>query len=264
MNNGTYKVINDIYTKTGFLDKYGGSVWVTVILLLVFFVIISYYHVFNNLQPIKADWINQRCNPRVIPFAGLINPPDPEKMSAFEFTSQNFTGCIQTILTDIVGVFLAPFKYLIHSFTKILDGLLEAVQEIRKLFNSIRNATGSVSSEIMGKVLAILIPIQYMVIKIKDLVNKTQGIMLSGIYMLMGVYQTLIAAFGSIIQIVSSILISIAAIMIVLYFIPFGLGIPFAIPLLITFIMTLVPGIMIYIIQVMILKQWVNPLPGLP
>jgi hypothetical protein len=52
--------------------------------------------------------------------------------------------------------------------------------------------------------------------------------------------------------------------MMVLYLIPFGLGIPFAIPLLITFIMTLVPGIMIYIIQVMILKQWVNPLPGLP
>ena len=264
MNNETYTVINEIYRKSGYLDKYGGSLWVTVILLLVFFIIISYYHVYNNLQPIKADLANQRCNPRVIPFAGLINPPDPAKMSAFEFTSQNFTGCIQTILTDIIGVFLAPFKYLIHSFTNILDGLLEAVQEIRKLFNSIRNAVGSVSTEIIGKILAVLIPIQYMVIKTKDIMNKTQGIMTSGIYMLMGVYQTLIATFGSIIQIVSSILISIASIMMVLYLIPFGLGIPFAIPLLITFIMTLVPGIMIYIIQVMILKQWVNPLPGLP
>ena len=264
MNTDTYKIINELYNKTGFLDKYGGSLWVTVILVLIFFVIISYYQVYNNLQPITADWINQRCNPTVIPFAGLINPPDPKKMSAFEFTSANFTGCIQNILTDIIGVFLAPFQYLISSFTTILNGLLEAVQEIRKLFNSIRTAVGGVSSEIMGKVLAIMIPIQYMVIKIKDIMNKTQGIMLSGIYMLMGVYQTLIASFGAIIQIVSSILISIATIMLVLYFIPFGLGIPFAIPLLIAFIMTLVPGIMIYIIQVMVLKQWVNPLPGIP
>ena len=58
MNNETYTVINEIYRKSGYLDKYGGSLWVTVILLLVFFIIISYYHVYNNLQPIKADWAN--------------------------------------------------------------------------------------------------------------------------------------------------------------------------------------------------------------
>ena len=98
----------------------------------------------------------------------------------------------------------------------------------------------------------------------KDIMNKTQGIMSTSIFMLMGIYQTLIASFGAIIQIVSTILISLATVMIILYFIPFGFGIPFAIPLLIIFIMTLVPGIMIYIIQVMVLKQWVNPLPGLP
>jgi|TARA_B110000967_G_C18801189_1_gene518548 hypothetical protein len=264
MNNGTYKVINDLYSKTGFLDKYGGSLWISIILVLIFFVIISYYQVFNNLQPIKADWFNQRCNPMVMPFAGLINPPDPKKMSAFDFTSQNFTGCIQSILTDIIGVFLAPFHYLINSFTNILNGLHDAVQEIRKLFNSIRTATADVSSDVMGKILNVLIPIQYMVIKVKDIMNKTQGVVLAAIYMLMGVYQTLIASFGAIIQIASSILISIATIMMVLYFLPFGLGIPFAIPLLIIFIMTLVPAIMVYIIQVMILKQLVNPLPGIP
>jgi hypothetical protein len=265
MNDGSgYKVINDLYSKTGFMDKYGGSLWISIILVLLFFVIISYYQVFNNLQPIKADWINQRCNPMVIPFAGLINPPDPKKMSAFDFTSQNFTGCIQSILTDIIGVFLAPFRYLISSFTNTLNGLNGAVQEIRKLFNSIRNATSGVSRDVMEKVLSVLIPIQYMVIKVKDIISKTQGVVLAGIYTVMGVYQILIASFGSIIQIASSILISIASIMMVLYFLPFGLGIPFAIPLLITFIMTLVPGIMVYIIQVMILKQLVNPLPGIP
>ena len=52
--------------------------------------------------------------------------------------------------------------------------------------------------------------------------------------------------------------------MIILYFIPFGFGIPFAIPLLVIFIMLLVPSIIVYIIQVMVLKKWVNPLPGIP
>ena len=39
MNNETYTVINEIYRKSGYLDKYGGSLWVTVILLLVFFIV---------------------------------------------------------------------------------------------------------------------------------------------------------------------------------------------------------------------------------
>ena len=116
----------------------------------------------------------------------------------------------------------------------------------------------------MGKVLNILIPIQFIVIKVKDIMNKTQGIMLSGIFMLMGIYQTITASFGAIIQIISTILIAIASIMIILFFIPFGFGLPFAIPLLVIFIMILVPGIMVYIIQVMVLKKWVNPLPGIP
>ena len=263
-NDNVLSVINKIYSKTGFLDKYGGSLWATVILGIVFFIAISYYQIYNNIQPIKADWINQRCKPSVMPFAGLINPPDPKKMSAFEFTAQNFTGCIQSILADIIGIVLSPFYYLINSFTAILDVLQESVQAIRNILSRIRSAVTSVSQEVMEKILSILIPIQYIVIKMKDIMNKTQGVMLTSIYMLMGTYQTLIASFGAIIQIVSTILISLATIMIILYFIPFGFGLPFAIPLLIIFIMTLVPGIMIYIIQVMVLKQWVNPLPGLP
>ena len=259
-----FSVINKLYNKVGFLEKYGGSLWMTVIVILVFFIAISYYHIYNNLQPIKADWANQRCNPTVMPFAGLINPPDPKKMSAFDFTAQNFTGCIQNILSDIAGIFLAPFYYLVNSLTKTIDGLNASVQAIRGVLNTIRNSVSKVSSEVMGKVLNIMIPIQQIVIKIKDTINKTQGVMLTSIYMLMGIYQTITASFGAIIQIIMAFLMTIASIMTILFFIPFGFGIPFAIPLLVIFIMILVPGIMVYIIQVMVLKKWVNPLPGIP
>lgn len=259
-----FSVINKLYNKVGFLEKYGGSLWMTVIVILVFFIAISYYYIYNNLQPIKADWVNQRCNPTVMPFAGLINPPDPKKMSAFDFTAQNFTGCIQNILSDIAGTFLAPFYYLVNSLTKTIDGLNASVQAIRGVLNTIRNSVSKVSSEVMGKVLNIMIPIQQIVIKIKDTINKTQGVMLTSIYMLMGVYQTITASFGAIIQIIMAFLMTIASIMTILFFIPFGFGIPFAIPLLVIFIMILVPGIMVYIIQVMVLKKWVNPLPGIP
>jgi phage-related protein len=253
--------INNIYDKSGFLDKYGGSLWLTVLIGLVFFVAISYYYIYNNLQPIKADWLNQRCNPMVIPFAGLINRPD--NMSAYDFTAENFNYCIQTILQDIVGVFLAPIYYLVNVLNKVLSGISEAIQAIRKLMDSIRNSLSNVSSEIMGRSLNIMIPVQQIVMKIKDLLSKSQGVMTTSIFTLLGAYDTLRSVIGSIVGIVVAILISIGVLIYALFVIPFGFGIPFAIPLLVMFILIAVPGIMVYIIQVMILKKMVSPIPGL-
>jgi len=55
-----------------------------------------------------------------------------------------------------------------------------------------------------------------------------------------------------------------AVIISILFMIPFGLGLPGAIPLLVIFLIILIPGILVYIVQVMILKKMVNPLPGIP
>ena len=62
--------VNNLYNKKGFLEKYGTDVWISVIIFLIFFISTSYYHIFNNIQPIIADWDNQKCNPSVMPFAG--------------------------------------------------------------------------------------------------------------------------------------------------------------------------------------------------
>ena len=156
MSDSIFKVINKIYNKAGFLEKYGGSLWLTLILILVFFVAISYYHVLNNIQPIKSDWLNQRCNPSVMPFAGIINKPDDQ--TAFEFTASNFNNCIYSILSDIINIFLAPLYYLVNVLTTLMNLIGESLQAVRQVFDSIRTAIGGVSAVIMSRVLSFLIP----------------------------------------------------------------------------------------------------------
>ncbi len=259
-----YKIINKLYDKTGFLEKYGGSLWITIIFFIIFFYIISYYHILNNIQPIKADWVNQRCSPTVIPFAGIINPPPDGKETPFEFTANNFSNCVYGILNDIIGVFLAPFYYLTSSFGDIFSMMTETLNIIRKMIFSIRTSILKVGENAFNRLLNVMIPIQYILMKVKDLTNKAQGVVSAGVFTLFGLYQTIVASIGAIIKIASTILISIAVIILVLYLIPFGLGIPFAIALLIVFIALLIPSILVYIISVMILKKWINPLPGIP
>jgi hypothetical protein len=264
MGSKIFEVINKIYDKSGFLEKYGGSLWVSIIIGIIMFLAISYFQIMNNLQPIKADWVNQRCKPNIMPFAGIINPPNPDDMSAFDFTSSNFSYCIYGILEDIIGIFLAPFYYLVNLMNEILSGLMDTIQTIRELFNTMRKSIMAVSEEVMGRVLNILIPLQHILIKVKDTMQKTQGVMTAGIFTLFGIYDTLRSAIGAIVEIIVLILIGLAAIIVILFIIPFGFGIPIAIPFLIIFLTILIPGIMVYIVEIMILKNMVSPLPGIP
>ena len=83
-----YKSIGTLYDDVGFSEKYGGSILITGITIIVFFLLVSYFNIMINVEPIKKDWVNQRCNPGILPFAGLINPPPG--VSAFKYTSDNF------------------------------------------------------------------------------------------------------------------------------------------------------------------------------
>jgi hypothetical protein len=65
--------IGKLYNKETYLDKYGGSLIITAITVLVAFVICSYFMISHNFGQIRANWNEYKCHPSVIPFAGLIN-----------------------------------------------------------------------------------------------------------------------------------------------------------------------------------------------
>jgi hypothetical protein len=257
-----YEKINKIYDSTSYFEKYGGSVWMTILLLLVFFIIISYYHVLNNIQPLKADWVTNRCHPGVMPFAGIINKPD--NMTSSEYTSQNFTYCMQTIFKSVGNTLLEPVYYVINSIKELLDSFLEAINTIRSYISELRSDFSSISSTIMGKILVFLIPILKIIIKFKDSMQKTTGTMTAGVYTLFGTYNTVVSGIGAMLELLIVFLITVASLATVALFIPFGFGLPVFIALLVIFVMLIVPLILVYMINSMVLKQQSESLPSTP
>ena len=69
----------NLYKKNSFLDKYGGSVVVTVLTLIFFFLVLSYYYIKDKMEPIRQNWAEERCKPGVMPFAGIIKEPELPK-----------------------------------------------------------------------------------------------------------------------------------------------------------------------------------------
>jgi hypothetical protein len=182
----------------------------------------SYCFVLINVQPIKDDWVNQRCKPSVIPFAGIINKPD--NTTATDFTKENFDFCTQNIIKGVTGNAVQPLTFVTTGIAKVFDGIQEALNNIREMFNKIRLQMRAIAEEIMGRLLNAMIPLQQIIIGLRDMLSKVQGNMTAGLYTLLGSYYTLSSLMGAICQFIVTILIALAVMIACFWAVPFTWG----------------------------------------
>ena len=213
-----YDQISDLYTKGGYFTRYAGDFWLTIIVCLIVFVIVSYYHVQNNIQPILDDWANQRCNPAVIPFAGMINAPSGE--SVIQFTGENFEQCTQNVLGEIAQYAFMPIYYLLNSITSMFNELTEAMDAMRSMFNNMRNSISDQGNDLFSRSLNITLPILHIFRKLGSIFGKIQGTLVSSIYTLYAGFITTESLFLFIYEATISILYIILSFILVC----FGIG----------------------------------------
>ena len=220
--------IKKLYDKLSYFDQYGGAVFMFIILTIIVLFVNGYCSVMKNAADVKRDWINQRCKPNVIPFAGLINKPADKSVS--DFTLENFNYCTQKILVPVTTNAVSPFSYLVYGIQSIFATIATSIQEIRNMFNYIRNAFTEIMKEIFGRLLNFLIPIQQLILAARDMVAKVSGIMTTSLYTALGSYMTLKTLLGSIVEMAIGLLVGLIAIMILTFaFIPFLLPVTLSI-----------------------------------
>jgi hypothetical protein len=217
--NNTVFFINETYDKLSYFDLYGNSVIIFIFLTLFVFIVFSYCKVMQTKESIADDWVNQRCKPQNMLFAGLIT--HPEGTSAFQYTSDNFQYCVQNILTNISGYALEPFQFIIKALTQIFQQISNAIQQIRELINRVRDSIKVFAQDVMSRILNIMIPIQKMFIALMDTFQKIQGTMTAGLYTMLGSYYTLQALMGAILELIIKILIALVIIIVGLWILPF-------------------------------------------
>jgi len=214
--------IKKMYDELSYFDQYGNSIIGFFILSILVFIIFSYFTIMADVQPIKDDWVNQRCNPKVIPFAGLINKPDDK--TASEYTQENFTYCVNDILKNITGIALMPITFITSTLEKTFEGMSNDMNGIRNMINNIRQSIKNISAEIMGKLLNVVIPVQQIVIGFKDTMGKTQGVLTGGLFTALGGYMTLESSLGAAVQLMINILIALLATIMAFWAVPFTWG----------------------------------------
>ena len=210
--------ISDIYENQTYLERYGEYIFYAIIICISFILIITYIHIKINIEQIRADWNNQKCKPNIMPFAGIINAP--ANMSKMEYAEKNFAECTQSILTDITDMALIPVHYTISIVTATVGEIMSIVNDMRELVNKIRNSVADITSDIMSRILNIMVPLTETIITAKSMLGKSNGVVTAVMYTLFGVYLSIKSLIGSILEIVIIILVAMAAAIILLFFIP--------------------------------------------
>ena len=220
--NESYINIKKKYDNLNYFDQYSSSLVLFILITITLFILCSYCFVMINAQPIKDDWINQRCKPSIIPFAGLINAP--EGVSSTDFTKENFDYCTQNIIKGVTGNAVQPLTFITTMLNTLFDKIKNALNGIREMINKIRLQIKAVAQEIMGRVINVTIPLQQIIIGLKDILSKVQGTMTAGLFTLLGSYYTLKSLMGAIAQLIVTILIALAIMIASLWIVPFTWG----------------------------------------
>lgn len=206
--------VQTFYNKQKYFDLYGGSAVISILFMISVFSLFSYLHISKKFNEIRKNWPKYKCNPQVIPFAGIINK-DPHK-TVLETTSINFNGCVTNILTEINSDFLQPIYYVTNTLQNITKSIVNDVQIIRTKIGSIVENVESIDNQIMGRIFNFMMPIKIMFIKLKDMLAKTNATMVASMYTGLATYlgiKSFIGAFAVIMGIGLAFAIATAAIL---------------------------------------------------
>lgn len=256
--NTIFKSILELYTgKSSFFGLYGFSVLNTIMMILPFMFGTAYNEVKYKSRPIKEDWSNQRCDPSVVPFAGLINPGDK---SAIDATQENLQKCGQDVTRSLSVSAMEPYNYLLDMLSSIFKVFIDSINKIRKTFNDISEQVVAFFKQVISFIMNIMVSIQPILIALKDIFGKLKATGATVLFTSYGAYLTLISTVANAVKLAGIFMGVTGSITIVLWVlyavlmgffftIPVGLAIfPVAVSATLIFVISIIFFVFIYLI----------------
>lgn len=126
----------------------------------------------NNIKDLKDNWAEYRCNPAYMPLAGLVGQ-DPFK---------NFNDCTMKSFQDYTGFVVDPIMSQFSTMTSIVTQISTSMDGMRKMMADTRNGFLGIVGTVFGKIQNLMSQFQYIIIRMRTLMARLVGIMMSFVY----------------------------------------------------------------------------------
>jgi len=139
---------------------------------IVAIIVSLYLFGLSRVQYLKQHWTEYRCNPIYMPMAGMVG----------DDIVSNFTKCTMKGFQDYAGFMMDP---LMAEFSIVNDTLSEvggAMNSMRTMMSSTRNGFLGIIGAVFGKIQNLISQFQYIIVRMRTLLSRIVGTMLSFIY----------------------------------------------------------------------------------
>jgi hypothetical protein len=137
--------------------------------LLPLFVITTaiVFHASYSIDKVKAEWVNYRCNPMYMPFAGMIS----ENVSVGE----NFEYCMGLMRAEAIKAPLDGVHAIMSTVTDAISEISGPLDLFRLMFSRLRLFMLSFTSTTLGKATNSTSVFVSYLIKIRDILQRFAG-----------------------------------------------------------------------------------------
>lgn len=108
------------------MGGYATAIMTTLVLTGLF----SYILIRTDIDAIKNDWANRRCEFPVMVMAGILNPPQSGK-TGMEYATDNFSFCTQKGIQDVLKLAFAPLYAVMGQQTNVMGSLAGPMNNVR-------------------------------------------------------------------------------------------------------------------------------------
>ena len=129
----------------------------------------SYLFALSQVDHIKRNWVKYRCNPIYMPMAGMVGQD--------VFT--NFTKCTMKGFHDYAGFVMDPIMAEFDTVGTTVGEIGGALGDMRTMMSSMRGGFLGLVGGVFGKIQNLMSSIQYIIIRMRTLLSRIMGVMMS-------------------------------------------------------------------------------------
>jgi hypothetical protein len=139
-----------------------------------------YLFALSQVSFLKKNWPKYRCHPLYMPMAGMVG----------EDVSANFTKCTMKGFQDYSGFVMDPIMSQFSTFNSIIGDIAGSMNDMRGMMSDVRGGFLGIISTVFGKIENLMSQFQHIIIRMRTLLARVTGVMMSFVYIFYGGMQT--------------------------------------------------------------------------
>jgi len=158
--------------------------WFQSLCIIIVFILLLTTNILNTgVQNMQDNWALFRCNPVLMPFAGYLAPDGTT-------TQDNFSYCIQNIMSSFAPTVTQPFSYLQSMTLDMINSINISTESSTGQSSWLKTTIAKIFGNVYSIFINVVIEFNIIIIKLIDVQGKISGIIATIMYIMTAVMYT--------------------------------------------------------------------------